>query len=93
MEAFALGKAVIGARIGGIPELVRDNETGWTFESGNVEVLKEKIHLLLSTNQEKIFKMGQNARNLVEKIHNPDIHYEQLMKIYRSAAEKTKQTI
>jgi glycosyltransferase involved in cell wall biosynthesis len=32
IEAFALGKPVVGARIGGIPELVRDGETGLTFE-------------------------------------------------------------
>src|SRR5579863_2465740 len=39
LEAYALGKPVIGARIGGIPELVRESETGVCFESGNVASL------------------------------------------------------
>ncbi|HHD83003.1 MAG TPA: glycosyltransferase, partial [Bacteroidetes bacterium] len=31
IESFALGKPVIGSRIGGIPELVKDGKTGYTF--------------------------------------------------------------
>src|SRR3972149_4769527 len=37
LEAFALGKPVVGANIGGIPELVKDGVTGFTFEPGNIE--------------------------------------------------------
>jgi len=46
LEAFALGKPVIGSRIGGIPELVKDNETGLTFDPGNVEDLYSKMEYL-----------------------------------------------
>ena len=37
LEAYATGKPVIGANIGGIPELIRDGETGALFKSGDVE--------------------------------------------------------
>ena len=43
MESQVYGAPVIGADIGGIPELVSDGETGELFESGNKSELKEKI--------------------------------------------------
>jgi glycosyltransferase involved in cell wall biosynthesis len=85
IEAFALGKPVIGARIGGIPELVRDNETGWTFESGNVADLRAKIETLLQATPETLVKMGRTARKDVENHFNPEHHYENLMMIYARA--------
>lgn len=46
MESIMYGTPVIGADIGGIPELIREGVDGELFESGNVEGLKEKIQLL-----------------------------------------------
>ena len=43
MESQMHGTPVLGADIGGIPELIKDGETGELFESGNAEQLKEKI--------------------------------------------------
>ena len=87
LEAFALGKPVIGARIGGIPELVKDGETGYTFEAGNVEDLRSKI-LMLTMSPNKIIHMGKNARRFVEEYFNSEKHYQELMKIYQMAIEK-----
>lgn len=87
IEGFALGKPAIGARIGGIPELIKENETGLTFESGNSEDLKAKI-LLLSKNSAEIERMGQNARKKVEEEFNTDIYYEKLINIYKIALNK-----
>lgn len=46
MESILYGTPVLGAEIGGIPELIRPGETGELFESGNVEDMKEKISRL-----------------------------------------------
>ena len=43
MESQMYGTPVLGADIGGIPELIRVGETGELFESSNVEELKMKI--------------------------------------------------
>jgi glycosyltransferase involved in cell wall biosynthesis len=86
MEAFALGKPVVGSRIGGIPELVRDNETGVTFKPFNVQDLREKI-LGLLRDPDAIERMGRNARRLVEADLLPEKHYERLMEIYSQAIE------
>jgi len=81
IESFALGKPVIGARIGGIPELVKDGGTGYTFEPGNAEELRNKIIQLLQ-NKNKIVEMGKNARKFVEENFSSEKHYEKLMDIY-----------
>lgn len=39
IEAYSVGTPVIGARIGGIPEIVVDGRTGFQFESGNASSL------------------------------------------------------
>lgn len=86
LESFALGKPVVGSRIGGIPELVIDEITGYTFEVGNVEDLREKI-IYLVKNPQKIVELGKNARKFVEENHNPERYYQKLMEIYQITLE------
>ena len=88
IESFALGKPVIGARIGGIPELVKDGQTGYTFEPGSVDDLRSKIKLLIE-NPDKVINIGKTARKLVEQHNNPEAHYQRLTQIYKMAAEKS----
>lgn len=90
LEAFACGKTVIGSRIGGIPEFIKDNDTGLTFEPGNSNELSFKINFLMK-NPDKIKKMGESARAYVKQELSPGKHYEKLMEIYRKAiTEKDK---
>ncbi|MGD9345436.1 MAG: glycosyltransferase [Candidatus Aminicenantes bacterium] len=86
LEAFALGKPVVGARIGGIPELVRDEETGLTFEPGNAAELKKNILYLLD-DSEKIMSLGKKARQHVERNNAPELHFQKLMNIYSTAKD------
>ena len=87
VESFALGKPVIGSRIGGIPELVEDYKTGLTFKPGNSDDLREKILYLLN-NSEKIIEIGKNARRFVEQNFNPNKYYQNIMRIYQLAVKK-----
>ena len=89
IESFVLGKPVVGARIGGIPELVKDNITGLTFKSGDARDLKDKITKLVSS-PEEIVRIGKNAREFVEREFNKEIHYQNLIKVYKLAMEKHK---
>jgi len=85
IEAFALGKPVIGSKIGGIPELVKNGITGLTFTPGDAEDLRSKIEFMIK-NPSKIIEMGANAREFVEKELNAEKHYKGLMRIYKEAA-------
>lgn len=90
MEAFAYGKPVVAARIGGIPEQVRDGFNGLLFEPGNVSELRERIQYLFSKPHE-IARMGRNARKTAEELYAPDHHYQQLMSVYDEAITRHRQ--
>jgi len=66
LQAAAAGRPMIGARAGGIPEVIRDGVNGYLVPPGEVKSLAEKtIELLL--NREQAETLGANGRLLVEK--------------------------
>ncbi|MEM6647052.1 MAG: N-acetyl-alpha-D-glucosaminyl L-malate synthase BshA [Bacteroidota bacterium] len=48
LEAMACGVPVVASNIGGLPELVVNNETGFLFELGDLDGFVEKTRLLLT---------------------------------------------
>jgi glycosyltransferase involved in cell wall biosynthesis len=60
VEAMLMKKPIIGAKSGGTPELVRDNFNGFLYETGNIEMLKEKIRFFID-NKDKIKEFGENG--------------------------------
>jgi glycosyltransferase involved in cell wall biosynthesis len=80
-EAFAWGKPVIGARVGGIPSLIEDHVTGLLFEAGQAKELREHINYL-AVHSELVAEMGVKARHKVESEYSAKIHYDKLMTIY-----------
>lgn len=62
MESIQYGTPVLGANIGGIPELVDEGRTGELFESGNEEELAEKIERLWS-DSERTENYSRNCSN------------------------------
>lgn len=80
IEALCMGTPVLGARIGGIPELIEDGVNGLLFTPRNIPELKEKIELCYSHfhkeyNFEKIAEQAQNK-------FSSETFYNKLMKIY-----------
>ena len=65
-EAQLMKKPVVATNVGGIPELMKDNETGFLVEKGNPEELIEKISFLID-NEEKRDEMGIAGRKFVEE--------------------------
>lgn len=64
-EAMAARIPVIASNIGGIPELVEDEKTGYLFEAGNAEQLAQKMSkFILHPDKLKVF--GENARKKIE---------------------------
>ncbi len=85
LEAFASGKPVIAARIGGLPELVREGETGLLFEPGDEAGLRSAVRKLLD-DPAGAARMGEAARRLVEREFDPEEAYNRLMRAYGRAA-------
>jgi glycosyltransferase involved in cell wall biosynthesis len=83
LESFALGKPVIGADIGGIPEMVIDNETGWRFASGDLLDLSRVLGQVATMTDERVSAIGENARRFVEKRFNQADYIQAMLSLYR----------
>lgn len=81
MESQMYGTPVIGADIGGIPELIIENVTGELFESGNQDQLREKIAKLWR-DRELQKKYSANCRK--NSFDDLGKYYLKLMKLYHS---------
>ena len=80
MESQMYGTPVLGANIGGIPELISVGETGEIFVSGNKEDLREKVLNMWSDN-EKLEKYVKNCKDI--KFDTIKEYVEKLLKIYQ----------
>lgn len=69
MEAMAVGRPVISCPISGIPEIVRDGETGLLVPSNDSRALAEAI-IRLGNDADLCTRLGLQARALVEKQHD-----------------------
>jgi len=65
LEAQLMEKPVIATEVGGIPELMIDNQTGFLIKKGDSQNLMEKIFLLLN-DESKRRSMGSFGRKFVE---------------------------
>jgi glycosyltransferase involved in cell wall biosynthesis len=82
LEAAALGKPLIVARIGGLPELVADGETGWTFESRSVDALAERLRHVASLPDAAVEAAGRAARDRVAREFSPRRYGEDIRGVY-----------
>lgn len=81
LEAFFYGKAVVGSDLGGIPEMVRNEETGLLFQPGDAEDLAGKMRSLWHDAKGRR-RLGRAARNLAENDYSHETHYRGLVQIY-----------
>ena len=79
IESQMLGTPVIGADIGGIPELVENKHTGLLFKSGKIESLTDAINKLYQDNELRA-EMVKNCLN--KKYMTLDEYYEKIMEVY-----------
>ncbi|MFS2923955.1 glycosyltransferase family 4 protein [Bacteroides sp. 90-K9/2] len=88
IESYSLGTPVIGAQIGGIPEIVIDNSTGFQFKSGNVDNLLDKIEqaLLLSNEEYELF--SQNTIDFAKRNFGLTNYYPKLINFYNRFLNK-----
>ena len=70
-EAQLMEKPVIATNVGGIPELMKDGETGFLIKKDSPEELFEKLSMLLN-NLEEAKKMGGKGKEFVKNNFNWD---------------------
>lgn len=86
IEALTIGKPVIGANIGGIPELVRDGENGFTYEYNNVQELAKQMKKLFE-DADLVKHMGENAKQKAKEMYSKDKYYDKIIKLYEEVVK------
>ena len=81
METLAIGKPVIGADIGGIPELVINDRSGLTYKYDDIEDLSNKMKKLFK-NEELVKEFGTNAKKQANELYGKDVYYKNIINIY-----------
>lgn len=82
MESQMCGTPVLGANIGGIPELIEVNKTGELFESGNKLQLKSKIEKMWN-DRTLTEQYSNNCKHL--KFNTIEQYYTKIMDIYKGS--------
>lgn len=89
LETLAIGKPVIGAKIGGIPELVKDNETGLLYEFDSIEELTNKMEILFK-DKTLAKKYGFQARKQAIECFDKEKYYNDILEIYSEIIKEWK---
>lgn len=88
LESFALGIPVVGANIGGIPEMVIDGETGWVFESRNTDELTTLLSRVMAMPAAQIALAGRAARHHVTQNFNRAGYLQATLALYADLGVK-----
>ncbi len=79
MESIRLLTPVIGANIGGIPELIDEGRNGLLFTAGDSYELEQKLRFL-AYDHVRAQEFSDNCRNAT--LETPNSYYEKLIKLY-----------
>ena len=80
-EAFYLNVPVIGTNVGGIPELIKNNETGIIIPPENPSTLADAVNELLS-DKEKAQKLATNGNTFVKNNMTWDVILPKYVQFY-----------
>ncbi|AOO81556.1 glycosyltransferase family 4 protein [Bosea vaviloviae] len=84
LEAYALGRPVIGTRIGGIPELVAHNQTGVLVEPGNPSMLADALVSVANLSPTARAGLGATGRDWVRREFSPELYRDRTMDLYEA---------
>ena len=89
IEAYHLGVPVIGANIGGIPEIIQLGKTGFIFESKNSSSLNENIKKANSINSATYQSMRKNCINYAGQYFSQESNYKYLLNLFEKLMDGT----
>lgn len=91
-QALAMEKPVVATNVGGIPEIVKNNQTGLLVPPTNSRALARAILELLE-DREKAERLGRNGRKLIEEKFSQETMIEKIEDLYRELLKKRRRKI
>jgi len=82
MEAMALCRPVVSTFVAGIPELVREGETGWLVPAGDIEALTAALEACLAAPPEQLSEMGRRGRDRALARHDANVGAARLAELF-----------
>lgn len=82
-ESIACGTPVVAFSVGGIPEIVRDGETGLLAPVGDARALRQALEKVLGDEQLRV-KLGKRGREVARKEFSFKKNAESYIKLYQS---------
>jgi glycosyltransferase involved in cell wall biosynthesis len=89
LEAMKYAKPVIGTRVGGIPEIIHENQTGFIIEPEDHHDLSQKIIHLLD-NPSECKKLGRNGRKRIEYFFSDEKFADNTINIYKKVISNSR---
>lgn len=83
LEAYALGRPVIGAAIGGIPEMIREGETGLMAASGDEGSLADALSAMAARGSAERAAMGRAGRTWMAREFSSAAYRDRTLALYR----------
>ncbi len=83
MEAMVMEKPVVTFACGAVPEFVRNEETGYLIETGNLDAVAEKI-IILYRDSSRRREVGTRARAYILQNFSPERYRDRLLDLYDS---------
>jgi glycosyltransferase involved in cell wall biosynthesis len=87
LEALASGVPVIGAAVGGVPEIVRDGETGLSFPAGSASDLASRL-AMLRDDADLARRLGQGGRRVVEREYRLSDQVERMLALLEEVSPR-----
>ncbi|GAB6537242.1 glycosyltransferase [Bacillus cereus] len=83
LEGMSYGKCVVASNVGGIPEAIKDRETGLLCKPGNQEDLVNKLEEVIVDREMRI-NLGNQAYQCAKGTFSNEIFYEKMLEAYNS---------
>lgn len=90
LQAAQMARPVVATRVGGLPEVVVDGETGWLVENGDVDALVTAMAFLLD-HPNHATRMGQAARRRAQEVFRWAEYVDAYESLYRTLVDRERQ--
>ena len=89
LEALSMGCPIVATRVGGVPDLIRDGETGLLVPPGAPDEVAARMLELIS-DREEAQRMGAAGLAFVKRSCSPDRAARRLSSIYRTVLNERR---